>query len=238
MLIKTRGIVLRRINYSDSSLVAHIYTEQLGRQAFMVKGARRPRSKMPAVLFQPLTVLDIEMRHKPQGGLQSIREARRNMDQSHTHEDMSRNTIALFLAEVLGKCLKEEEHAPGLFEYLHQGIAELNDRQGGISTFHLEFLMGLTRFLGFSPARNHSPALPFFDLSEGDYTSLYSGLACLNRQDSLLWLELSKGQTGHLRKQDRQTRLRLLGFLLSFYRLQLEGFGEIKSMEILREVFD
>jgi DNA repair protein RecO (recombination protein O) len=238
MLCKTRSIVLRSIRYSDSSLVVHIYTEQLGRQAFMVKGARRPRSKLPAALFQPLTLLDLEMFHKPRGGLQSIREARRNTDQSRTHEDMARNTIALFLAEVLGKCLREEEHAPGLFAFVHESICELNNRKKGLASFHHEFLMGLTRFLGFSPERAHNPAKPFFDLAEGTFTSLYSGIACLNRADSHLWAALSEGRAEKLQACNRGTRMRLLGFLLTYYRLHMEGFGEINSLEVLRAVFD
>ncbi len=60
-LQKTRGIVLHHIKYGDSSIIATVYTETLGRKAFMVSGVHSRKSKLKQALFQPLSLLDMEV---------------------------------------------------------------------------------------------------------------------------------------------------------------------------------
>ena len=64
MLVKTRGIVLNHIKYGETSIVVHIYTEELGRQSYIVNSVRTPKKKNLLALLQPLTLLDLEVYHK------------------------------------------------------------------------------------------------------------------------------------------------------------------------------
>ena len=53
MYHKTRAIVLHCIKYSETSVIAKIYTEKLGMQSYMVKGVRAAKSKSKAAMLQP-----------------------------------------------------------------------------------------------------------------------------------------------------------------------------------------
>jgi len=78
MLHKTRGIALKVTNYSESSVVAQIFTEEFGLQSFLINGARKPKAKVRASLLQPLHVLDMVVYHKDNKSLQRIAEARQS----------------------------------------------------------------------------------------------------------------------------------------------------------------
>ena len=43
--IKTEGIVLRRYNYSETSLLVYFFTERLGKVKTLVKGAKKPKGR-------------------------------------------------------------------------------------------------------------------------------------------------------------------------------------------------
>ena len=45
MIEKTKGIFLRSFKYSDSSVIAHIYTEKFGRQSFIIRGIHSKKSQ-------------------------------------------------------------------------------------------------------------------------------------------------------------------------------------------------
>ena len=61
MLNKTRGIVLHHIKYSETSIIATIYTEVFGRQSYIIKGIRNKKSKIKANILQPLFLLNMEV---------------------------------------------------------------------------------------------------------------------------------------------------------------------------------
>ena len=61
MLHKTSGIILQTTNYSDSGFIAKIYTERFGVQSYIISGARSKRSKTKASLFQPMTIVELEV---------------------------------------------------------------------------------------------------------------------------------------------------------------------------------
>ena len=74
MLEKTRGIILHQIKYSDSGIVAQIYTRKFGRQSFIIKGMRNRKAGKHNILFQPMSILDLEMYFKASRDLQILKE--------------------------------------------------------------------------------------------------------------------------------------------------------------------
>ena len=59
--VEDQALLLRRIPYSDTSLICHFITEHHGRVALMARGARRPKSAFRATL-EPLYELQIGWR--------------------------------------------------------------------------------------------------------------------------------------------------------------------------------
>jgi len=61
---KTRGIVLQQIKYSDSQVIAQVYTEHFGRQSFIFRKPKTKKSAISLNILQPLFLLDINARFK------------------------------------------------------------------------------------------------------------------------------------------------------------------------------
>ena len=154
MLQKTKGIVLSHIRYRETSIIVRIYTEALGMQSYIVNGvrssgnARAGGSRMG--LYQPLTLLDLVVYYQEKSNLQRVKEIRCSEPFMHLPMDFQKTGIALFLTEMLSKSLKGEESNPALFQFLHSSIRVLDTQEEGAQNFHLQFLLKLSRYLGFA----------------------------------------------------------------------------------------
>ena len=76
MLQKTRGIVFHTTDYSETSIIAKIYTESFGVQSCLVNGVRKRNAKTRSGIFQPLSLVELVFYHKERGGIQRVSEIR------------------------------------------------------------------------------------------------------------------------------------------------------------------
>ena len=240
MLIKSRGIVLHHIKHTDSSLVVHIYTEFNGRQAFFIISLRGKKSRFPVGLLQPLFIVEMEVYYKANREMQHLKEIRPYLVFQSVPFDVKKSTIALFLGEILYKTLKEQEPNPGLFEFLVHTIQLLDLSPQVTGSFHLLFLLHLSRYLGFFPDNNYSENKPYFDLMNGHFVPFqpphphYLDRGKSRDMNHLLCSPLNGMNTIRFQPAQREA---LLEQILEYYQLHMDGLGEIKSWQVLREVF-
>lgn len=221
MLYKTSGIVLHNFKYGDSSIIAHIYTRDFGRQAYIVNGVRSKTGKFHFNQFQPLTILNLQADHKPTRDIQRIKELSIAHPFYHLHTDIAKNTIALFIGEVLYRCLRDTEGNKPLFDYLESSIQILDICEKGCTNFHLLFLVHFTRFLGIFP--ENSAELDNFQPSNSE----------IKVHDLLKYTLLDLDKL----KIDNVQRNQLVAAMIDYYYYHLEGIGKISSLAILHEVF-
>ena len=239
MIEKTRGIFLHAVKYSETSLIASIYTEHYGRQSFIINGVHGKNSTVRAAVFQPLYLLDLEIYYKAGREIHRIKNARISLPYSTIPFDIRKSTQVLFLAEVLYKCLREEETNIELFDYLYHSLTLLDLTEAGISNFHIWFLFKLTRFLGFSPSREDAERCNFFDLQTARFVShepLHSQFT--DKHLTVLFIRLFNVDSSSIENLDytQHERRLVLEKLLEFYHIHLGNLGEFKSLEVLKEV--
>lgn len=240
MLQKTRGIVLHQIKYSDSSVIVHIYTEESGRQVFLIKGARRKKSNVRINMFQPLYVLNLEIYYSHKREIQRIKEYNNIIPFVSIPYDIKKSTIAIFLGEMLYRFLLLAESDKNLFGYLYNSINYLDMTEENVSNFHLLFLIHLTKYLGFFPNDNYSKHSLFLDLKNGVFLhSIPNHSHYLDKDESRLFNNLQKANFSEisLLKMSPASRTNLLYRLIEFYKLHQPFSGEIRSFQIMKEVF-
>lgn len=240
MLHKTRGLVLHHIRYSESSLIVKIYTEVFGVQSYLVKGARSKRGAMRNSMFQPMTLLELVVYNRAKSDLQHIREAEVSEAFHSISSDLRKSTIAIFLAELLLKTLKDSEAHEELFDFLYSSLHFFDIQSEGIENFHLYFLLQFSRFLGFQPQGEPSGLHAMFDLREGKFTN--EQISHSDRIEGALcqtFYMFTRATAADLSKMSvsRMIRMELLDALLMYYQIHLSGLGTVKSVEVLREVF-
>ncbi len=239
MLLKTSGIFLQKINYSETSLIVKIYTREAGLQSYLLKGARGKKSKIKANVLQHLTLLDLEVYHRDSANLQRVKELRIAKPFKTLPYDIRKSTIVLFINELLVKVLREEQASAELFDFIYQSISLLDDKEEKIKSFHLIFMLQLSKYLGFNPQGAFSESRPFFDMMEGVFTPkqpehayfVEGELARVLSQAKDLSVECFESFNSVLPQQNE-----LLDKLVDYYRLHIPEMGEMKSVAVLRAI--
>ena len=228
MQFKTRGIVLKFIKYRETSIIVAIYTEGLGLQRYIVNGVRTKRPKISVALFQPLTLVSLVVYHNPNRELHRISEIKCQFPFRSIPFQVKKTTIALFISEVLGKSLKEDHEDPPLFDFLYGSILALDELALSPDNFHLQFMLKLTRYLGFEP---ESPRLILQELnSQGqNHSASDQELRLLQQLKINGYLESPMISSNSIRRK-------MLGLLVDFYTLHITSFARIKSPKVLMEV--
>lgn len=239
MLHKTRGVVFKTTNYSESSVVVQVFTEKFGLQSYLINGVKKPRAKIKLNILQPLHLLDMVVYYKPGGNIQRVSEARHLPVFQSIPYDIAKSSIAMFLNEVLYKAIRQQSADEVLFGFLFHSIEFLDRCEQGLVNFHLCFLLHLTRFLGFYPNKTTHSDADYFDLQSGNFTSVMPPHTFfLQSPHTRLWLDLLNSSFENLHSLSISTADRriILEKVLDFYRLHIEGFGNVKSHQVLEEV--
>jgi DNA repair protein RecO (recombination protein O) len=241
MLFKTKGIVIQRIKYSETSIIVKIYTEIFGLQAYIVKGARSRKSKIKSNLFQNLSLLDLVVSKKEKSKINFLTEVRQAYQFTTIPFDIRKSSIAIFLNEFLYKTIREEEPNKNLFDFLFNSIQLLDHQEKDFANFHLLFLIKLTKHLGFFPHQRQAERFKYFDLTEGVFVKekpIHQYF--LNTELSLILnnlLNISFEKINEI-KISKIQRLQLLEKLIDYYKVHIENFKEIKSLAVLQIVLN
>lgn len=240
MISQSKAIVLHHLKYSETSVIATLYTEAFGRQSYIINGIRSPKSKQKTGLLQPLFLLEIEAYHKAGREVQRLKEFRLDKVYQTIPFDVVKSTIAMFLSEIMYKTIRNEETDAELFQFIYESLIHFDLMKEGSSNFHLWFLANLLRFLGLQPQNNYNPTYQWFDLKNGKFLiSKPIHPNTPNLEDSrflseLFALDYHAMNTFSISGNQRS---RLLEFLLEYYTIHFEKIGKINSLKILGEIF-
>jgi DNA repair protein RecO (recombination protein O) len=207
------------VRFGETSIIATIFTEQFGLQSYMIKGVRTNSRKSRIALFQPLTLLDMVVYHKESGGIMHVKEVKCFHPYQFINADVRKAAIAMFINEVLNRSVKEQSHVQDIFHFIMDSLIYLDDLERP-ENFHLQFLVGLSKHLGFGP-NLASEVLGGRMVSDEEEEALQKILSQDYKADVPLTYEQRKN---------------ILNVLLRFYQTHAEGFGEMKSVAVLKEV--
>jgi DNA repair protein RecO (recombination protein O) len=223
MLHKTKGIVLGYIKYGDTSIISKIYTEEFGLQTYIVNGVRSKSSKSKIALFQPLTLLEMVVYFKENRDINRISEMKCSMVFHSIPFEQKKISIVLFLSELLNKTLKDQPPNQEIFELVLHTVSYLDEVKERYENVHLQFMIQLAAFLGFSPGSVEDILAEIrMSISEEEHRNL-SDLMTSNPDQ-------------YVRIQN-QSRRHLLDCLIRYYSIHIENFGTLNSLAVLQEVF-
>ena len=156
-------------------------------------------------------------------------------------QDMTKRMQALFLTEILSKTLREEEQNLELYLFLEASIQYFEALDNALPSFHLLFLFQFTRYLGFAPHSNYSEKNRYFDLNSGKFSTTANTRDLLEEAElGSYWNACFTNGYEEFDKQivNQEGRNIFLDSLLKFYRIHIDNLKEIKSVEILRTIFN
>ncbi len=243
MIHKTKGIVLKTVKFGETSLVVTVFTELFGLQSYIVNGIRMVSKKSTAKVayFQPASILELVVYHNEFKNLQRIKEYRWVNLYNHIFSDVFKNAVALYMIELLNKCLKEPEPNSELFYFIEDGLLHLDiGTKMTTANFPLFFALHLAVFFGFRISDDEVNSHYYLDLQEGVFVE--------EQPSHPYYLEGKESETiAHILKvklpQDleevkvnQEARRRILSALETYYSLHISDFGTMKTLPVLREI--
>lgn len=246
MTHKTKGIVLRSVKYGDTSLVVTIFTELFGVQVYIINGVRTPKkSGHKAALYQPAAILDMEVYHNEIKKMHRIRESNWGFLYTNILSDVIKNSIALYMVELLYKTMKQPENNPELYQFCEDAFQHLDNASKNIAAnFPLYFTLQLAQFLGFKISHPYGRSIEndhlYIDLVEGLFTNHQPVHPhFIEGENAMITSELLKIMHPHELDQlklNHNKRRELLLNYQDFYSLHIHDFGQMKTLLILHEV--
>ena len=245
MTHKTKGIVLRTIQYGETSVITSIYTELFGLQSYIIKGVRQSgkQKQSKQMYFQPAAMLEMEVYNNTLKNLQFIKDYKWSYLYNSILFDVVRNAIAQFMIELFQRSIKQPEANPELF-YLLEGSLMQADKASDavVANLPLYFTLHLATESGFQLQGSYSELSPVLDLREGNF--IEHEPSHLQYISGAFAETISKIQ--HINfyndleniKLNRETRRQILEALLQYISFHIIDFKELKSLPVLQEVLN
>ena len=243
MIAKTKGIVLRSVKYGETSLIVTIFTEVFGLQSYLVNGVRTTGKKgsSKASLFQPSAILELVAYHNEFSQLHRLREYKWDFLYQNVLSDVHKNSVAVFMIELLNKCLKQPEPNPDLFYFTEDALHHLDTASITVTAnFPLYFALHLAVFFGFRINDEFSEEKHYLDLEEGRFSEhqpLHQ-YYLIDREAAAI-SEILKILQPHELEQvylNQDMRRRILHGLEQFYAFHVPEFGTMRTLPVLREI--
>ncbi len=139
----TQGFALHSFPYSESDKITQFYTHRLGKVKAVVKGARKPKSRL-SPLLELFTESSLTFHKKSGGDLYVLGQARILNGHSRLKEDFQTITLLQVMADVLLQSLHDGEPQEELYRLLREALGVLEDgketREQALAAFCLRFL--------------------------------------------------------------------------------------------------
>ena len=139
MIEKSQIIVLHTIKHGENGIVVQCYSNTAGRCALYFRGSSKGKNN--ASLLHKLNILDVVTYRNTSQSMPTIREISAPYRLTSIRGDIYKSTIAIFISELLGKTVREEEANPILYSFLSSSIQIMEHTQEGVANFHIHFII-------------------------------------------------------------------------------------------------
>jgi DNA repair protein RecO (recombination protein O) len=241
-MFKTRAIILRTTKYGETSLVVTAFTELFGIQTYMVNAVRTAKKTgLKASLYLPASLVDMEVYHNEKNTLHRIKECNRAVVYENVLTNIVKNSIAVFMMELLHKLLKQPEPNADLFYFCEDSLIQLDTAPANVaSNFPLFFALHLSHFFGFRIDDNYDSNTTYLDLQEGFFVEEipihHNFLEAENAAVTAELLKIAMPQELDQIKLNQQKRRFLLHKYMDYYSIHLTEFGVMKTLQVLEEI--
>ena len=241
MIYSTKGIVLRTVKYGETSVIAAIFTEMFGIQSYIVNGVRVHGKTSRAHFFQPSSILEMQVYHSELKNLQRIKDLNWSYLYRNILSDVTKNAVALYMVELLQKCLKQPESNPDLFHFCEDAFLQLDASDAEVTAnFPLYFCLQLAYFFGFRLQNNYSDERNLFNCREGNFADKILGKdhfveAAISYYISQLLKAMHPSDLPEI-KLNKNIRGTILSALENYYAFHIPEFGVLKTLPVLHEL--
>ncbi|MGK9475851.1 DNA repair protein RecO [Melioribacter sp. OK-6-Me] len=153
-IIKTDAVVLNKLNYGDTSKIAHLFTRDYGKMSAIVKGARSPKSKI-GMIVDTLNIIQVIIYKKETREIQLISNADLLKHFSIIKEDIERMKYATAVVELLLQLTIELDPHPRLFDGTVRILELINNPDKNPKYYFTKYLLFFIKEIGYQFPTTH-----------------------------------------------------------------------------------
>ncbi|MCQ2343719.1 MAG: DNA repair protein RecO [Paludibacteraceae bacterium] len=226
-----KAIVLNAVRYSDNSFMVSMFTDQQGLVTVNIHtGVKRSRFKRS--YLSPLSILEVQLSGKPSSEVKYISDCALAYPFRSLDVNPMKILEAQFVAEMLQKSLRYQQQDPELFEFVRTSVITMDESSDGVNDCHIIFLTKLMSYVGIMPDISDFDDYAVLDIEEGRMTAESFG-ECLNHKLSECLVNIIKDEPFRLTSSQRSE---FIDFIVRYYQHHLFAFGNIKTLEVFREM--
>ncbi|MEM0962995.1 MAG: DNA repair protein RecO [Bacteroidota bacterium] len=162
MIVRTDAVVLHAFDYGETSRIVRLLTRQHGVIGALARGARRTKSTFGSTL-QPGSYIQAVYYHRPQRGLQTLKEASHVIRFKRLAADIQRLALAFRVIETTRLVVEEGEAHPLALDLVVGALAHIDDAEANVANAVPWFQIHLLSLLGFAPAVEREDVLALGD---------------------------------------------------------------------------
>ena len=150
MIFRTEAVVLRSMEYGETSRIVTLFTRERGKISVLARGARLLKSRFGSTL-QPMSYTQVVFYHKPTRTLQTLTESSHVQPFNGIGRDLEKISVGLRIVELVKALLEEEQEHQQVFGLLLEVLDRLDRAEAHAENLWPFFQLRLAMILGFAP---------------------------------------------------------------------------------------
>ncbi len=223
-------------------MILDIFTESHGLLSFIMNGVFKKSDQRLASILSTGNLIHLVAYYSEHKTLHRLKEVQFSFIYQNIRQDMIKSAMMIFMTELSAKSIKDHQINADLFQYLYRCYILLDNLNPLDPDFHLKFMLGMSRFLGFYPSEKTHHEEKYFDLLNGVFVfSENQNHHLVNEQDSALLDQFISGKSiqnnssrNHFTLDQRK---RLLDILIRYYSVHVEHFIGLQSPAVYKSIF-
>jgi|GEM_PF-582765 len=177
-ILKSEAIVLRKIEFGETSYIVHLFAKEYGKISVLAKGARTSKSKL-GNLIDILNVIEAIFYEKPTREIQILSSADLIYKPEKIFLNLEKYAIAMMCAELLYRCLVDGYPNIKIFEALKKAIKIINESSQTMFDLPLRFVLFFLKESGYEFIFEHcSVCRKKINSGEVSYYMITNGAIC------------------------------------------------------------
>lgn len=246
MITKTVAVVLKTVNYSESSIIATLFTRKHGTIAVIAKGARKPKNKFSAYLVVG-QVLEVVYYMKTTRSVQTLSDASYHIKLDNLRVEIEKMALTMRTMEYIRQVVHDNEVNSELFNFLLRMLKWLNEEKS-VSRIIFPYIQLRVLDLvgiGLQPDETvfqKTSKIGYINIETGSLSELSEGSQSIKlTEDQMLFLRLgltSKSSAIFDSKMTENELKDLIEYLDRYIRYHIEGVKTRRSDAIFDQLLN
>ncbi len=240
-----KGIVLGTVKHSDRHNITNIYTRERGRVAFLSPAGSSKKSRQTSARLQPLSIIEGEASISSTRDIHNLSSITPLKVWRTLYFDPLKSSIVLFLSEFLTRLLRDAPPEPRLWDFIAYSINVLDatENRTASANFHITFLISMSYMMGIQPDLSGYQDGMEFDMKSGIMTYPFNVMSGNSlridayRSSFLPTLARINYTNARFFRFSGRERAELIDSIIKYYNIHFPGCDNLKSLDILKEIF-